>query len=71
LEELGLPKLPLDKSGKPNIYFYKDKKAVIESFSNDVLSPLLSASILEIEMKFESLPAKQFNVKTYLVGKAP
>jgi len=61
--------LSLDKSGKPNIYFYKDKKAAIELFSNDVLSPLLSASILEIETKFESLPAKQLDVKTYLVGK--
>ena len=61
--------LSLDKSGKPNIYFYKDKKAAIELFSNNVLSPLLSASPLDIETKFESLPAKQLDVKTYLVGK--
>lgn len=61
--------LSLDKSGKPNIYFYKDKKSVIESFSNDVLSPLLSSSALEIETVFEHLPAKQLNVKTYLVGR--
>ena len=60
--------LSLDKSGKPNIYFYKDKKAVIKSFSNDVLSPLLSSSALEIETEFERLPVKQLNVKTYLVG---
>lgn len=40
--------LSLDKSGKPNIYFYKDKKAVIESFSNDVLSPLLFSSALAL-----------------------
>lgn len=61
--------LSLDKSGKPNIYFYKDKKAVIESFSCDVLAPLMSSSPLEIETEFESLPAKQLDVKTYLVGK--
>ena len=61
--------LSLDKSGKPNIYFYKDKKAIIESFSNDVLSPLLSSSTLEIHTEFESLPARQLDVKTYLVGR--
>ena len=61
--------LSLNKLGKPNIYFYKDKKSVIESFSNDVLSPLLSSSALEIETVFEHLPAKQLDVKTYLVGR--
>lgn len=61
--------LSLDKSGKPNIYFYKDKKAEIESFTNDVLSPLLLSSLLEIETAFERLPAKQLDVKTYLVGR--
>ncbi len=61
--------LSLDNSGKPNIYFYKDKKSVIESFSCDVLAPLMSSSPLEIETEFESLPAKHLDVKTYLVGK--
>ncbi len=61
--------LSLDKSGKPNIYFYKDKKTVIESFSRDVLAPLMASSPLEIEIEFECLPAKQLDVKTYLVGK--
>ena len=61
--------LSLDKSGKPNIYFYKDKKAVIESFTNDVFSPLLSSAFLEIESVFERLPAKKLDVKTYLVGR--
>lgn len=60
--------LSLDKSGKPNIYFYKDKKAIIETFANDILSPLLSSSPLEIKTAFERLPAEQLDVKTYLVG---
>ncbi len=61
--------LSLDKSGKPNIYFYKDKKSVIESFSCTVLAPLMSSSPLEIETELENLTAKQLDVKTYLVGK--
>lgn len=61
--------LSLDKSGKPNIYFYKDKKAIIESFLNDTLSSLLSASIVETKTELENLPTKQLDVKTYLVGK--
>ena len=61
--------LSLDKSGKPNIYFYKDKKAAIELFYNKTLSPLLSSSDLEIETVFERLPAKHLSVKTYLVGR--
>lgn len=61
--------LSLDRSGKPNIYFYKDKKAVIESFRDKVLSPLLASSALEIRADFEILSSKQLDVKTYLVGK--
>ncbi len=57
----------LDKSGKPNIYFYKDKKSTLENFTKDVLSPLLSNSGLAIS-EFSSLPAKKLDVKTYLVG---
>ena len=58
----------LDKSGKPNIYFYKDKKTIIETFVKDALSPLLSNSRLDIDVEFLSLPARQLDVKTYLVG---
>lgn len=58
----------LDSSGKPNIYFYKDKKSVIEAFINNQLCPLLSGSGLEVEPEFSNLPAKQLDVKTYLVG---
>lgn len=58
----------LDKSGKPNIYFYKDKKSEIEDFISTVFSPLLSASSLDIDSNFSTLPAKKLDVKTYLVG---
>lgn len=58
----------LDKSGKSNIYFYKDKKSTIETFTKGVLSPLLSGSSLAISVEFSSLPAKKLDVKTYLVG---
>lgn len=58
----------LDESGKPNIYFYRDKKSTIEFFLKRKLSPLLSGSSLEINAGFSSLPAKSLDVKTYLVG---
>ena len=58
----------LDKSGKPNIYFYKDKKSIIEAFTKNVLSPLLSGSSLNIHVEFSSLPARELDVKTYMVG---
>ena len=58
----------LDKSGRPNIYFYKDKKSIIEAFTKNVLSPLLSGSSLNFHVEFSSLPAKQLDVKTYMVG---
>jgi len=60
--------LSLDKSGKSNIYFYKDKKEKIESFSTKILSPILISSPLEIETKFECLQEKKLDVKTYMVG---
>ena len=59
----------LDKSGKPNIYFYKDKKSEIEGFINDVFLPLLSGSDSNIESEFATLLSKKLDVKTYLVGK--
>lgn len=58
----------LEKSGKPNIYFYRDKKSVIEGFIKSMLSPLLSGSNLDIDTNFSTLSAKKLDVKTYLVG---
>ncbi|MDE0152791.1 MAG: Piwi domain-containing protein [Gammaproteobacteria bacterium] len=58
----------LDRFGKPNIYFYKDKKSVIETFLKDILSPALSGSSLDFDANFSVLPTKQLDVKTYLVG---
>ncbi len=58
----------LDRSGRPNIYFYKDKKLIIEKFSKNTLSRLLSGSSLSIHVEFSSLPAKKLDVKTYMVG---
>ena len=58
----------LDKSGRQNVFFYKDKKLIIEAFKKNVLSPLLSNSRLNFSFEFSSLPANLLNVKTYLVG---
>ncbi len=58
----------LDRSGKPNIYFYKDKKSVIETFAKNILRPMLSGTSLDIDANFSTLPAKQLDEKTYLVG---
>lgn len=58
----------LDRSGRPNIYFYKDKKSNIETFIKNTLSPLLASSNLSIGGEFSSLQTKQLDVKTYLVG---
>lgn len=58
----------LDRFGRPNIYFYKDKKSNIKIFIKNTLCPLLSCSNIGIDAEFSFLPAKQLNVKTYLVG---
>ena len=60
--------LSLDKSGKSNIYFYKDKKMAISAFIDTVLYPLLSDTSLGIDAQFSTLTAKNLEVKTYLVG---
>jgi len=60
----------LDKSGKPNIYFYKDKRAELHGFSQSILTPLLRDSDLKIEEKFSHLDSNKLDVKTYLVGKS-
>lgn len=66
--QIQIHSFSLDKSGKSNIYFYKDKKSSIEDFAKDILCPLLSGSELEIDTEFSSISAKQLDVKTYLVG---
>ena len=60
--------LSLDRSGRPNIYFYKDKRETIENFIKKILSPLLVDSNIPISIEFSLLPAKQLDAKTYLVG---
>lgn len=60
----------LDKSGKPNIYFYKDKRAELYGFSKSILMPLLEGSDLKIEEDFSHLESNKLDVKTYLVGKS-
>ncbi len=59
----------LDKSGKPNIYFYKDKRAKLYGFSKSILTPLLGDSDLKIEADFFHLDSNKLDVKTYLIGK--
>ncbi len=59
----------LDKSGKPNIYFYKDKRAELYGFSQSILMPFLSESGLKIKNEFSDLDSNNLDVKTYLVGK--
>ena len=60
--------LSLDKSGRSNIYFYKDKKRNIETFIKKILFPLLSNSNLNIHSNFSSLSTEKLSTKTYLVG---
>ena len=67
-KQIQIKSLSLDKSGKPNIYYYRDKKRMIVDFIKNTLSPILSNSSLNIKLTFSSLPANTLNMKTYLVG---
>ena len=67
-KQVQIRSFSLDTSGKQNIYFYRNKKSVIKTFINNVLSPLLSDTRLDFNRKFSSLPTDRLAVKTYLVG---
>ncbi|MDM7856875.1 Piwi domain-containing protein [Thiopseudomonas acetoxidans] len=58
----------LDKSGRPNVFFYKDKKQILDRFLKETLYPLLSKSDLDFNTKFTTLSAEKLDVKTYIVG---
>lgn len=58
----------LDVSGRPNIYFYKDKKSEIDRFTTNVFHPIISGTDLDIDSRFSAVPSKALDVKTYLVG---
>lgn len=60
--------LSLDKSGKPNIYFYRDKKHILDNFSSQSLASILEPVGFGIESSFSALTAKSLDYKTYLVG---
>lgn len=58
----------LDRSGKPNVYFYKDKKREIEQFINSSFLPLLSGSIIAIKNNFADISTDNLALKSYVVG---
>lgn len=58
----------LDKAGKPNVFFYRDKKRELQSFSKETLSPLLYDTSLAFSEQFSTVNAKSLDVKKYIVG---
>jgi hypothetical protein len=59
----------LDKSGKPNIYFYKDKRSELIEFLQAKLCPFLANSNLDFKDHFSHLDSNKLEIKTYLTGK--
>lgn len=59
----------LDNSGRPNVFIYRDKEAVIQEFITKQFEPFLNNSSLQIESSFLNLPAKELAKKSYKVGK--
>lgn len=59
----------LDKSGRPNVYFYKDKKSEISGFIETTFRKLVAKSGLGIDEDFCWIDTNKLDVKTYLVGR--
>jgi len=59
----------LDKSGRPNVYFYKDKKSEISDFIEKTFSKLVADADLVVDEDFCWVDTNNLDVKTYLVGK--
>lgn len=59
----------LDNSGRPNVFIYRDKEAVIQEFITKKFEPFLNNNSLQIEGSFLNLPAKELAQKSYKVGK--
>ena len=60
--------LSLDKSGKSNTFFYRDKREKIQNFIDGQLLRLVEGTDIEIEPNFAVLRTGSLDVKTYLVG---
>ena len=59
----------LDKSGRPNVYFYKDKKSEICGFMETTFRKLVADVGLGIDKDFCWIDTNNLDVKTYLVGR--
>ena len=59
----------LDKTGRPNVYFYKDKKSEICGFIETTFSKLVADVGLGIDKDFCWIDTNNLDVKTYLVGR--
>ncbi len=59
----------LDSSGRPNVYFYKDKFNEIDSFIKSVFSSLTAPTDLKVDHEFGWIDTNKLGIKTYLVGK--
>jgi len=59
----------LDKPGRPNVYFYKDKKSEIFDFIESTFRKLASDVGFEIDKDFCWIDTNSLDVKTYLVGR--
>ncbi|MDA9091303.1 Piwi domain-containing protein [Porticoccaceae bacterium] len=59
----------LDKSGRPNVYFYKDKKSEISDFIENTFSKLVADADLVVDEDFCWVDTDNLDIKTYLVGK--
>jgi len=59
----------LDKPGRPNVYFYKDKKSEIFDFIESTFRKLAADVGFEIDKDFCWIDTNSLDVKTYLVGR--
>lgn len=58
----------LDKTGRPNVFIYRDKQNVIQEFIKTQFKPFADRHSLEIDNAFIELPAKKLSLKSYIVG---
>ena len=59
--------LSLDSTGKQNVFYYRDKEALITNFVSNLFRSFVSGKILEIDNSFFGAPSKKLENKSYLV----
>ena len=59
----------LDRSGRPNVFIYRDKQNLIQEFIRTSFKPFADKHSMEIDSSLIELPAKRLSLKSYIVGK--